>query len=156
MTIYSAYEPPSRPGTRAPDEVRLVSDAKAPLALLFPPVWLIWHRLWPELMVYVLFSAAVILLSIWQPVTPVLYLTALPGIYLLLEGNECIRRKLERSGWRFFGVVDAANDEEAEIKYLMQYEAVSLPAAREVPASGSRKTSRPALPHTAPAGLFPE
>ena len=122
MAIYSGYLPPEYMSDPVADRFQLVSDAKSPLALIFPPFWLAWHRLWLELLAYGVVVLAIGLLAAWKPSTAVLYLSALPGLYLLLEGNELIRGKLERNGWRFAGLVDADTKEAAEIRFLMQNE----------------------------------
>ncbi|MEL7428676.1 MAG: DUF2628 domain-containing protein [Pseudomonadota bacterium] len=155
MAIYSVYLPPEdRPDARA-DEFRLVSDAKAPLALIFPPFWLAWHRLWLELLAYCVIVFALGLYAAWNPSVAVLYLSAIPGFYLLLEGNDLVRRKLERKGWRFAGVVDGENTEAAEIRFITQNpQRLERVSPRTVSASPAYLTeSSRVLPA---AGLFPE
>ncbi len=119
MTIYSAYLPPLSSDAKPADTFQLVADAKAPLALIFPPFWLAWHRLWLELLAYLVLITGIILIGVWQPDPLVSYLSILPGFYLLLEGNEHIRYKLERSGWRYTGIFEAENLEEAEMRFLI-------------------------------------
>ena len=155
MTAYSVYLPPSgRPGN--PDEeFRLVADTKAPWALVAPPIWLIAQRLWLELLVYLVLMVAIGFIAVWQPGTPVLYLSALPGLYLLLEGNQLIASKLERDGWQYAETVEGDNKEEAEIRYL--YERSEPAAQSESPKQIVRPT--PILGRPVPvaqAGLFPE
>lgn len=153
MAIYSAYMPGGVGRSEANERVRFVSDSKAPLALVFPPFWLAWNRLWMELMIYLVLALAIALLAVWNPVTPVLYLSAIPGLFLLFEGNELVRRKLERSGWRFAGVVDAMNTEEAEIRYFYQANTENVVHR---PTHHVTRAAVPAPPRSAPVGLFPE
>ena len=118
MATYLAYLPPAGWTGDRRDDFKLVRDGKNPLALIFPPFWLAWHRLWLELLVYAVITFAIILLAIWQPGAPVMYLSAVPGLYLLLEGDELIRRNLERFGWQYSGVIEGDTREEAEIRFL--------------------------------------
>lgn len=155
MAIYSAYIPPLTDAQNEPDNFRLVSDSKAPLALIFPPFWLAWHRLWLELMIYAVFAIAIALLAVWKPSPPILYLSALPGLFLLLEGNAMIARKLERRGWQFAGVVDGDSLDEAEIRFMIQNEYVTdeptpKPAVLEQPETTQFRQTPAAV------GLFPE
>ncbi len=137
------------------ERFRLLRDAKAPLALIFPPFWLAWHRLWLELLVYAVVAIGIAMLAAWKPLPPVFYLSAIPGLYLLLEGNELIRRKLERKGWRFAGVVDGANQEEAEIRFVVENENLLTPTMPERHHQSTEFSQAP-LMSSAPAGIFPE
>ena len=151
MAIYSAYIAPDGRSTDTQTDFKLVSDRKAVLALIFPPLWLIWHRLWLELLVYFCVWAVIAALASWQPGIAVAYLSALPGFYLLLEGNELIRRKLERDGWEFAGVYDAENPEEAELRFVVA-NADMLQPRDLTPIRPVQSFSKP----TTPLGLFPE
>ncbi len=155
MAIYSVYLPPEQSNKNAAEHFRLLRDAKAPLALIFPPLWLAWHRLWVELIVYFAIVLGISLLAAWKPLPPVLYLSAIPGLYLLLEGNELVRKKLERAGWRFAGVVDAQNLEEAEIKFVLENEG-QLNLADETRNHPAAPKPSHAFSAPVPAGLFPE
>lgn len=50
-----------------------------------------------------------------------LYLSAIPGLYLMLEGNELVRQIHERRGWRFIGVLEGQNVEDVELRFF-QYQ----------------------------------
>jgi hypothetical protein len=155
MAIYSAYLPPVEDGREPAISFRLVSDAKAPLALIFPPFWLAYHRLWLELLTYAVVALAIALLAVWMPGVPVLYLSAIPGFYLLLEGNELIRRKLERKGWRFAGVSEASTLEDAEIRFITDHAELFEPNRNWITQTSRPDTSpRPIV--SKPGGLFPE
>jgi len=101
-----------------------VPDTKATLALFFPPFWLIWHKLWLPLMVYFCVIVAIMLLAFTSPGIAVSYLSILPGLYLLLEGYELVRKNLESKGWQFAGIVEGENKEEAEIRFIVNHEDV--------------------------------
>ena len=151
MAIYSAYISPYG-GTSVPiQDYRLVSDRKAIMALIAPPLWLIWHRLWLELTVYLSVWMMIGLLSTWQPSAALFYLSTLPGLYLLLEGNELIRRKLERNGWEFVGVYNGESFEEAELRFVMLHKEVLQNSV-----SVTAVKSKPVVHQLKPVGLFPE
>lgn len=133
----------------------LVPDAKATLALIFPPFWLAWHRLWLPLMVYFVVIAAIVMIAVWSPGIAVSYLSILPGFYLLLEGYQLVRQNLEAKGWQYIGVVEGENREEAEIRFLVD-------SGKEVtkPAPKIRNDHKPLVIATSSKsnnmGLFPE
>ena len=155
MAIYSVYLPPENMSEPAADRFRLVSDSKSPMALIFPPFWLAWNRLWLELLAYAVVVLVIGLLAAWKPSTAVLYLSALPGLYLLLEGSALISGKLERAGWRFAGVVDADTREAAEIRFIVQNDNMFATPATPILPAVSRQAF--ASDHARPAsGLFPE
>lgn len=98
--------------------MKFLQDGKPLLAILFPPFWLAWHRLWWALGVYAAFAAIIALLAFtpWQNVA--FLLSALPGLYLLFEGHELVRQRLEQKGWIFDGVIEGRDEEEAEFRYF--------------------------------------
>ena len=156
MTIYSAYLPPVGTSALGPEDTfRLIPDAKAPFALIFTPFWLCWHKLWLELLAYLTFFVGVSLLALWQPSFIISYLSVLPGLYLLLEGNEHVRSKLERTGWRFTGVLDADTREEAELKFISDRLPKQGVDARPEKTSIGRSFA-PVRPTHGTVGLFPE
>ena len=152
MTVYCVYAPPLGSPSPAEETFRLVPDKKSPLALIVPIFWLIYHRLWVETLAYLALTLAIVFLFYLTPHIAIPYLSALPGFYLLLEGQELVRAKLERNGWRFVGTVEAENRQEAEFKYLtLDHETVS--SAPVPPRTEHRMAAKVA--HANP-GLFPE
>ncbi|MEM7300055.1 MAG: DUF2628 domain-containing protein [Pseudomonadota bacterium] len=101
-------------GSEALETAKLVPEATAPWAIIAPPFWLIVHRLWFGLLVYLLVTA-ILLVSLLTALGPFAFvLASLPGLYLLLEGNNLRRAKLERRGFPMISVVEAANRRDAE------------------------------------------
>lgn len=155
MTTYTVYMPSKDNLVQSEENFRLIPDAKATLALFFPPFWLIWHRLWLPLMVYFCVIIAIMLLAFTSPGIAVSYLSILPGLYLLLEGYELVRKNLENKGWQFAGIVEGENKEEAEIRFIVdqgfmfaEQKPVVLSQQKTVmPNSGVKKNTM---------GLFPE
>ncbi len=114
--IYTVQIPPNE-STRSEAAI-FIPEGSAPWALLAPPIWLAIKRLWWPLVFYmiVLFALFVALttpFALW-----VLAISGIPGIYLLVEGHELVRRKLERQGWQLVDVIEASSPEIAEQLWL--------------------------------------
>ena len=152
MTIYSVYV------IEAPDkdtghDYRFVPDTKSIWALIAPPVWLIWHRLWLALLVYFCVATGIGMLAGLEPGPAAAYLSILPGLFLLLDGNQLIVNKLERDGWVYQGVVEANSKEDAETKFFMGAGEHYINETRVEPVGIPTKTVTPVHSFS---GLFPE
>lgn len=155
MTTYTVYLPPEDSMKNMEEEFHLIPDAKATLALIFPPFWLAWHKLWLPLMAYFVVIAAIIILAFLNPSIAVSYLSILPGLYLLLEGYQLVRNTLEDKGWRYAGIVEGENMEEAEIRFLMGQKEEITKATHFFQTQNKSNPTNP-KPHTTPMSLFPE
>lgn len=103
LRIYTLHAKQGRDMEAIPDRFDL-------LALLFPPIWAIWNRLWVTL--FGLFAVMLVAASITPlAVTPVMYGVAL---IFALEGGSIRRAELRLHGWTEVGVVQAATEEGAE------------------------------------------
>lgn len=127
MTIYEAYLSPGTQQESAEggllhpdrlDHVRLLPDKKSVFALVFPALWLVWNRLWFELIVYMIFVTAIAVLGTTSFAQLAGIISIVPGLYLLLEGNRLIAAKMERAGWQLADVIDAENLESAEMRFF--------------------------------------
>ena len=120
MAIFEVYElemfepSQSKPASLA----RFARDKVSVIALILPGIWLLYHRLWIEFGLYLVFSALLFAISITPYSPAVMALTFLPGVYLFLEGQNLIAAKNRRSGYVLSGIVDAENLEAAEIKWF--------------------------------------
>lgn len=121
MTTYTVYMPPKDNLVKSEENFLLIPDTKATLALFFPPFWLVWYKLWLPLMIYFCVIVAIMILAFTSPSIAVSYLSILPGLYLLLEGYELVRKNLESKGWQFAGIVEGENKEEAEIRFIADH-----------------------------------
>jgi Protein of unknown function (DUF2628) len=120
MAIYVVMEPPVANTTQAAERAFLVRDGFALLAFLVPPLWLLWHRLWIE--AALAFAAGVGLTALGETAGLGLAsgaLSLLVSIYVGLEGPALRINALRRRGWREWGVVEAGDRAEAEIRYLV-------------------------------------
>ena len=132
--IYTIHLKPIRSGSTASpvEEARFegmlaIPEARANWALIAPPLWLAFHALWWELVVYlmVLTGLGLLLATSFWPVA--LFLGGLPGIYLWLEGNQLRRQKADRNGYTFVDLVEASSAQSALTQYLKNWSPDAAP-----------------------------
>ena len=119
MKSFVVMEPPEGGG----EEAVFVRDGFSIIALAFPLVWLLWHRLWIETAFYV--AAAVTLYSVGLLSGMALaapFLSFLLALYVALEGSAIRLAALHRRGWREVGIVDAQNRDDAELRWFYDEE----------------------------------
>ncbi len=136
MASYVVMEPPAAAGRADGGEDRavLVRDGFHVLAFLLPAVWLLFHRLWIEALFVVAVSMALSGIgSVAGLGSAAPALSLLVSLYVGLEGSALKLAALRRRGWREWGVVEADNAADAEIRYLS--EAVSDADDADEPAS---------------------
>lgn len=117
--IYTVFENPNAlPHEKlALDNVQAIPESVSVWAIIAPPFWLLRHRLWMPLALYVI--VALFLLGLLN--TPFWLVTALlsglPGLYLWLEGNQLRRSDLQRRGYELTKIVDAPDEDMALAKF---------------------------------------
>jgi hypothetical protein len=116
MASYVVIEDPGQPG-RA-EGVALIRDGFSWLAFLFGPLWLLWHRLWAEALLAVVAFCLLGALPIHGLAGSLLSL-AVP-LYLGLEGQGMRVTALVRRGWLEWGVVEAADADDADLRYAAE------------------------------------
>jgi hypothetical protein len=119
-------------------------------AFLFPPIWLAWHRLWIEALVALAVMAALGTLggvAGFGDAAPALSL--LVSLYVGLEAPAMQVAALRRRGWREWGVVDAYNREDAEMKHLFGN---ADRMTDEAPVDAASEPELPFAPRPAPSG----
>ena len=166
MTIFTIHAPRMADGVAAdPSELVFVKDGFCWPALFIPPVWLVWHRLWLTLLIWVV---AVIVLSLLSGLagsdasTAVMVLFA---FWFALEANGLRRWTLERRGYALVGVVEGRTVVEAERRFFAEavdgdVAPVSAPlAAVAAPVPALSTTVAPSVPppraEPGIVGLFP-
>jgi hypothetical protein len=142
MAIYVIMEPPAANTAEAAERAVLVRDGFSFLAFLVPPLWLLWHRLWIE--AALAFAATALGETAGFGFIGAM-LSLLVAIFVGLEGQTLRVNALGRRGWREWGVVEASNVEEAEIRYL----------AGEAPDKIVLEAPRPTVPAVLPARAQP-
>ncbi|MEM8795241.1 MAG: DUF2628 domain-containing protein [Pseudomonadota bacterium] len=100
------------------DDLTVVYDGFSILALALPALYLLWHRLWLGLLLYIFVSALVIMAG--QAIDPAIpfFLNLLVGLFLAFEAATFRADKLTQTGWREVDHVVAANSMEAEARAL--------------------------------------
>lgn len=96
-----------------------IKDGFSVPALIVPQFWLLYHRQW--LAAFAVISVMVLgALAAWQLNQPLIGLAAdVPvSIYVALEGASLRILNFERAGWHEASVVEAENNEEAEIRFF--------------------------------------
>jgi hypothetical protein len=163
MSIYTVHQPPLDSGTAATEPHRFVfvRDGFSWWAFLLTPLWMLWHRLWLALVIYLLLSAAldIGLRALGAPVFTLVLVGLLISLLAGLEAATLRRFKLTRRHWRNIGVVTGNDVEDAERHFfdawIRQAPARRPPSPPSAPPSGS---SAPAPPPATSGviGLFPE
>ncbi len=156
MAFYTVMTPPPEGDRREEiEQACLIPESFATVAFLLTGLWLLGKRLWLATLLFVLFWGALI----WLNSRFGLHASALSLIYwavalfLGIEGNNLVIRKLTRQGWRVSDVVEARTLAEAERRYFERALAgESMPRVEAAPATVAARPSGP-LPII---GLFPE
>ena len=142
MASYVVMEPPARE-----DDAVLVRDGFHLLAFLAPFLWFLFHRLWIEALVVLALALALGVAGSLTGISAAPALSLLVSVYVGLEGAALRVAALRRRGWREWGVVEADNPADAEVRYLAE-EYADAPSEPPAP--------RPlGIPRQQPAGSGP-
>ena len=165
MSVYTVHEPPLRPGEAAPNPERFifVRDGFYFWAFLFSVLWMLWHRMWLILLVYVAVLAGLeTALRYAGASRPLLaFVGLLISLLVGIEAATLRRFKLARRGWKNVGVVSGDSVEEAERRFFDAWlrRAAGAPSAGPTAAPPGPPPPSP-MPRTPPppdvVGLFPE
>jgi hypothetical protein len=157
VTVYSVYEPEGDGAdveARA-DRIAFVKDGFNWPALLVPVLWLIYRRMWLELIVFLVVIGA--LPFVFGPSEAGGELAGLATIGLTLlfafEANDLRGWALQRRGYRFAGVAAGRNRMEAERSFFTAWLPEQGRGGRHhfpLPATGPAKGA--ALTPTRPSG----
>jgi len=165
MSIYTVHQPPLDAGAAAAEPHRFVfvRDGFSWWAFLLTPLWMLRHRLWLVLAIYLLVTAALDagLRALGASMLTLVVASLLISVLVGLEAGTLRRFKLARRHWRNIGVVTGDDREDAERRFfdawIRQAPARRSAAPSRAPASGSAGPAAP--PSSAPSGvigLFPE
>ena len=155
MATYSVYQPAGG----VPDDVRLFKDGPSLFALVLPPVFLVWNRLWLPLAVYLCVELLFLILARTSIGSISALLSLLPGLFLFVHGRELVRNRLERQGWREIAVVSGDTEADAEIRLFHTGEAPAAASENSAVAAIGPKPAAailPSRPGPRPLGIFPE
>jgi len=148
---------PPQAETRRGEEIeqaRLIPESFSWGAFLLTGLWLLGRRLWLMTLLFVLVWAALIYLrsrfGLHPSALSLIYWSI--ALFLGVEGNNLVVRKLARKGWRVADVVEARSLPEAERRYFERALAGVAAPPRAGPTAPVARPSGP-LPII---GLFPE
>jgi hypothetical protein len=122
VTVYSVYEPASEASDIAlrAERLQFVKEGFSWPAFLVPALWLIYCRMWIELILFiVIFGALQWALGLDKPGHDVLgwILVALFALFAF-EANDLRGGALERRGYRLIGVAEGRGRTDAELSFF--------------------------------------
>lgn len=154
MASYLVLEPP-RDAPERVEKAVMIRDGFTLLAFIFPLIWFLWYRMWPESLAFLavaLAIGAVGELSGLSAVVPALSL--LVAVLIGLEAQALRAASLRRKGWTEWGVVEGASYDEAEERYAAAAEpaeSAALPPAIPPAVSAAPRAARSGTGARAPA-----
>jgi hypothetical protein len=171
MPVYTVHAPvTANTGLRATDRFAFVRDGFHFWAVVFGPLWLIWHRLWLALLGWIVVALAVDvgLSRFGAGGTAVFLANVLIALLMGLEAGSLERWTLSRRNWRQLDIVVGDDEEAAERRFFDRWTAKQRalindqtavdrggpPPTRDVP--GQPFSKPPPLPPSDIIGLFPE
>ncbi len=161
MTIYMVFEPPPARGdaVRRAERIAVVPDRFTWSAVLFAPLWMLWHRLWIVLAGYLGVSVALTFALRFAGVGADArgFAMLLFGLLVGFEAASLRRWTLLLKGWREAAAVVGESREAAERRFFDRY--VSVEATREMEAALASPPPPPTVPPggaTDVVGLFPQ
>jgi hypothetical protein len=134
VTVYSVYEPRSEaPDIAARAEaLQFVKEGFSWPAFFVPALWLIYCRMWIELILFiVIFGALEWAFGLDKPGQDLLgwVLVALFALFAF-EANDLRGAALERRGYRLIGVAEGRGRTEAELSFLQNWLPLQTKSAR--------------------------
>lgn len=128
MIAYSVLEPATTSDdiVERIDRVTFVREGFAILALVFPMIWLLFHRMWLVLFAFILVAAIVNVgfVALGMSETIAGWATLAITLLFALNANDLRRWTLERRGFQFVGVVSGRNRDECEIRFFDGWDAI--------------------------------
>ena len=114
--IYTIHRRPDKV-----DSLEAIPERVSYTGLLFAPFWLLWHRLWLSLFLYIFLLSLAFALTTTPYSSLGIWLLIFASLYLFLEGSELRRRGLYRRGFIMSDVVDASDSESAILKSIYRH-----------------------------------
>jgi len=163
MSVYTVHEPPLRAADARPDpeQFAFVREGFSVWAFLFAALWMLWHRMWLVLLIYLVVAAGLETALYYAGVSGLLLglIAVLVSLLIGVEASTLQRFTLTRGGWKNVGVVSGDSLEVAERRFFDAWvRATPLQRAAAAPPPPPRPPAA-SVPHPASPdviGLFPE
>ena len=151
MPVYTVHEPPRKEDDRDDDASRIgarfvfVRDGFHFWAFLLAPLWMLRHRMWLELIAYLLLIAGITfgLQSLGVAESAGFAVGLLLSLLVGMEASSLRRWKLSRRGFASVGVVVGDDLEDAERRFFDGWTARERPTARDASAAAVAFLGRP-------------
>lgn len=162
MKTYLVFEPADGTGgAESADRVLFLREKFRWSALFFAPLWMLWHRLWLGLILWLAAVVAIAGAAYMAGLTPeaAAPLLWLPTLIVAFESTELLRRKLLRKGYREAAVKIGNNLEDAERRFFSEWSPRRLKSSvpdNSAPAPALAVMPAPALAMSPVVGSFPE
>jgi hypothetical protein len=116
MALFTVLEPPQG----EIDKVTFVKEGFAPAALVFTVLWALWHRMWVVAASLFALLVAISLSVSLGGLSPVIGSLLELGVGMIFgwEARRLWVMSLERAGYRQTGLIEASNQEAAELAYF--------------------------------------
>ncbi len=167
MSVYTVHQPPLRPADAFADPARFafVRDGFSVWAFLVAALWMLWHRMWLVLLIYLVVAAGVEAAMRYAgvPGAVIVVVGLLVSLLIGIEASTLRRFTLARRGWKNIGVVSGEDLEDAERRFFDAW-VREAPAERTTESSTASSSPPPSPPSPLPRlpqspdviGLFPE
>jgi Protein of unknown function (DUF2628) len=161
MSVYTIHQPPLRAAEASPDPERFVfvRDGFDFWAFLLAPLWMLWHRLWLVLLIYLVVIVGIENVMHFAGVGAAgsAFAALLIAFLVGAEASTLRRFTLDRRGYRQVGVVGGTNAEAAERRFFDAWTEAGGDKRPGPPASPRAPSPMPPMPQAPDiVGLFPE
>ncbi len=153
MAIYAVHCPAGEGDAAAFERAKFLKLGFSATALAFGPIWLLAHRLWRPLALWIL-GAALVGLALARGVLSAdaaVWLYVLSALYVGLEGRALQGAGLTRRGRPLADVVCAPDSSTAELGFFARRFAAPTPRGAQRAGFGPPSSAPPEV-----LGLFPE
>lgn len=124
MTVFAVYEPSGDASVEArADRIAFVKEGFSWLALIVPLLWLIYQRMWLELIAYLAIFLSLPLIFGSDPTMKEIAGIVSLGLTLIFafEANNLRGWALRRHGFRFAGIASGRDRVEAETRFFTRW-----------------------------------
>jgi len=161
MSVYTIHQPPLRAAEASPDPERFVfvRDGFNFWAFLLAPLWMLWHRQWLVLLIYLVVIIGIENAMHFAGVGAAGSASAALLVAFLVgaEASTLRRFALDRRGYRQVGVVGGTNAEAAERRFFDAWAEAGADRRSGPSASPPPSSPMPPMPQAPDiVGLFPE